>query len=164
MNCEQIQSLLLDKKIDHFSAEEKIQLDLHLDSCTNCRRFADLNNLLTATFHAEEPEPAPDYIRQNLLREFRKEEMVQPGLLDMLKNRFPAPYRAGLAFAFSLLFIGLLFKPYLSVPITNQTQSFYLFERQDSLIQHNLKFVHIQKLGISSNLDTLMTTFTQSFP
>jgi len=160
LNCEQIQSHLLDKNQHRFSTAEK----QHLNSCASCRSFAEFNGLIENAYLQETPESAPDYIKQNLLREFRSPKESNPGFMEMLRNRFPAPYRAGLAFAFSLLFIALVFRPYFRLPAENQSLTFSLFEQQDSLIQHNLHFIYTQKLGISSSADTLLSGFLQTFP
>lgn len=158
--CEQVKSIILEDR----SVIEKARFDAHLQSCTECRLFYQLHQTLEATFQEDKLPETPEYIKQRLMQEFLKSEKTEIKFLSNLKNVFQPPYRTAIAFVFSVLFIIVLAKPYLSTEENKLPEAFSLFERQDSLILHNLNFVQTQNLGLNSKSDTLLNKFLQVFP
>ncbi len=162
ITCKQVQADILELNQNDSLLSGAKQ---HLLVCTECASFYKLHRQLVQSF-AEEPIPeAPSLIKQRLLAQLNPPVIKQrKPVFAFFGNVLHIRFRTAAAFAFSLLFIALFWKPYILKNNRSANQNLLLFQRQDSLILYNFYSAQNQNLGISSKDDSLLSKLRQTFP
>jgi len=162
LTCEQVQTNLLEMNKNE-RPDQKIEQ--HLVNCPACKHFYELHRQLNNSFAEEVIPEAPAYIKHRLLAQLNPPVKTKiESVFEQLQNNLHFRFRTAIAFAFSLLFIALLWRPYIIDNSEHTRQEFLLYEQQDSLMLQNFYFVQNQNLGIASKDDTLLNKFLQVFP
>lgn len=162
ITCKHVQTDLLGMNQNEHPGRK---IEQHLLNCPVCTSFYKLHKQLNKSFAEEVIPEAPVFIKQRLLAQLNPPVKTKiESVFEQLRNNLRFRFRTAIAFAFSLLFIALLWRPYVLDKSEQSGQEFLLYEQQDSLMLKNLYFVQNQNPGISSKDDTLLSKFLQVFP
>jgi len=172
MNCNDIERLLINKKIDEITEDENILLEKHLKSCEQCRSYqVTLLNLERSVQIGSENHLVPDTaIRQNIIRKMKamrhkKVEVLRNGwqtIRNMLGYRIPV-YQALLGAGLILVGFWMINKHSLSIDrkpskLPNFIQMDTPTSSQMNVIK-NLNMIDEQKIGWSVKEDSALTRY-----
>ncbi len=172
LNCDDIEELLIKRKIDGLSGEESQMLREHLSSCDRCRGFENtLLNLQDSMQFGTREELVPDpAIRENVIQRMRVLKPKETGILgkiyqavkSLLQYRIPV-YQA-LPVVILILLLSLAVKQFPS-GTRHEPAGLRSVAKTESVVPAQLRviddlgIIDQQKIGQSLEEDTTLAQF-----
>jgi len=160
MNCQDIETLLIDYLDNQLNKTQKQDLEKHLSSCQNCTtQLEETKALFTAFKNEPEVDPSSE-LRTNFFKLLEEEKQLQPKVVSLdVKKEFPWKTAFQIAASFLLLFMGY-FAGNLKAQKTSDIEIASL-QQETVTLRENIMLAMIENKSASKRIQAV--SYTESF-
>jgi len=161
MNCQDIETLLVDYLDNQLSQTQKQDLEEHLSTCESCKvQLEETKALFTAFKNEPEVEPSPE-LRANFFKLLDEEKQLQQPKIVALDSKKEFPWKTAfqIAASFLLLFMGYFAGNFKAQKTSNIEIA--ALQQETVTLRENIMLAMIENKSASKRIQAV--SYTESF-